>query len=160
MVFLFLTYTVFGWLLVQGNEEFSHWAMETAEIWGFSLNGKILSMILLGLGLGLICLIAVGLTLPFTLIRFVKGAIVSDKKAFGAVLLWAFIFVLLVCRIDLVARLLVMLAAAILARLELEKVGLSEWTVFVIILVVCLIGYASGVLGFIFTHENLFLQGH
>ncbi|MGK7872035.1 MAG: hypothetical protein AB4426_01580 [Xenococcaceae cyanobacterium] len=149
LTLLLLTYSLFGWWLSESNTSLTMWLIEKGRGFGWLLEEEIVSGIIHLLAVALIALISIALTAPITLMTiFFQSSLESDRKAFFSVFVWAFVFVLIICLINYFVRLLVMLAAAILARLELQTAGYNEWQAFAIIVIVCLTGFGFGLLTF------------
>ena len=130
---LLLACGVFGWILST--------ATEALKIW-----------ILAG---SFLLLMDMGLTAPLTLIEVFFGTwLTSDKRAFLTVLVLSFGFVFAITWISIFARVLVLLAAGTLFRLDLQRAKFRRWQALTILLFTCAIGYAIG----IFTHETLALD--
>jgi hypothetical protein len=125
---LLLACAVFGWVLSTATEAF----------WVWLIAGSFL------------LLMDAGLTAPLTLIEIFFGSwLTSDKRAFVTVLIFAFGFVFAITWIHIFARVLVLLAAGTLFRLDLQRAKLPRWKALTILLLTCVVGYAIG----IFTHE-------
>ncbi|QDZ41271.1 hypothetical protein FRE64_15790 [Euhalothece natronophila Z-M001] len=122
---LFLACTVFGWVVSTTTE-------------------AIPVLILLG---SFLLLIDMGLTAPITIIELLFGSwLASDKRAFLTVLVLAFSFAVFLTWINIFARLLVLLAAGTLFRLDLQRTTFKRWQALTILLLTCASGYIGGVL--------------
>jgi len=127
-ILLLLACAVFGWVLSTATEAF----------WVWLIAGSFL------------LLMDAGLTAPLTLIEIFFGSwLTSDKRAFVTVLIFAFGFVFAITWIHIFARVLVLLAAGTLFRLDLQRAKFRRWQALTILLLTCVVGYAIG----IFTHE-------
>ncbi|WP_246140347.1 hypothetical protein [Euhalothece natronophila] len=88
-----------------------------------------------------------GLTAPITIIELLFGSwLASDKRAFLTVLVLAFSFAVFLTWINIFARLLVLLAAGTLFRLDLQRTTFKRWQALTILLLTCASGYIGGVL--------------
>ncbi len=149
LILLLIAYSVFGWIVSQSTQSWAIWLVQQGKGWGWLLEEDIVSGIVYLLGAVSILLLVTALTAPVTLMTFFLGSsLQSDIKGFISLLGWAFAFVLIVCWIEYFVRFLVLLAAAILARLELQKAGYNEWQTFAMLAVVCLSGLGLGLLTF------------
>lgn len=129
-ILLLLACAVFGWILSTSTEAF----------WIWLIAGSFL------------LLMDAGLTAPLTLIEVFFGSwLTSDKRAFVTVLLFAFGFVFAITWIHIFARVLVLLAAGTLFRLDLQRAKFPRWQALSILLLTCIAGYAIGII----THEIL-----
>jgi Na+/phosphate symporter len=144
-LFLFLfTYGVFGWLIstetrIDGLAEIS---ALSGSLW------LIGSVILLG---------ALTLTAPFKIIQvFYTSWLKSDTRAFLSVIIGAFIAVIIVSSIEISIRILVLLSAGALVRIDLQTSGYSKWQAFTILVVVSIIGFSLGVIA----HQLLYPKPH
>lgn len=127
---LFLACTLFGWV--------ASTVSEATPV-----------LILLG---SFLLLMDMGLTAPITLIEILFGSwLTSDKRAFLTVLVLAFGFAIFLTWIHIFARLLVLLAAGTLFRLDLQRTQFTRWQALTILLLTCIIGYVTGV----FSHTTL-----
>lgn len=100
-------------------------------------------LILLG---SFLLLMDMGLTAPITLIDILFGSwLASDKRAFLTVLVLAFGFAIFLTWIHVFARLLVLLAAGTLFRLDLQRTQFTRWQALTILLLTCTLGYITGI---------------
>ncbi|MBR8827995.1 MAG: hypothetical protein DSM107014_08860 [Gomphosphaeria aponina SAG 52.96 = DSM 107014] len=149
LILLFLTYCVFGWILSQSNADLTIWVLEQGEALGWELQAEMISVIIQILETVLILTLTIALTTPGALLTFFFGSwLDSDVKGFMSVLIWTFAFVLMVCWLKYFIRLLVILAAVILARLELQLAGYQDWQISTILAVICLTGFGIGLFTF------------
>lgn len=126
---LLLACAVFGWVLSTVTEALNVWIIAGS----------------------LLLVMDMGLTAPVTLIEVFFGTwLTSDKRAFLTVLVLAFGLVFAITWIHLFARVLVLLAAGTLFRLDLQRAKFQRWQALTILLLTCVIGYAIG----IFSHET------
>lgn len=134
-LFLFLfTYGVFGWLISNETriDGLAAILALSGSLWLIS------SVILLG---------ALTLTAPFKIIQiFYTSWLKSDTRAFLSVILGAFVAVIIISSIEISIRVLLLLAAGGLVRLDLQTSGYSKWQSFTILVVVSIIGFSLGVI--------------
>ncbi len=120
---LVFTYAVFGWLISATDFSWLVWAM-----------GAVYSL-----------LIALALTAPFSLMKsFYSSWLRSDVRAFMSVIVGALLAVIIFCAFPIFIRILLLIAASALVRLDLQTAGYGEWQAFGIISVVSLIGLSLG----------------
>ncbi|MEC4806367.1 MAG: hypothetical protein SAJ12_11790 [Jaaginema sp. PMC 1079.18] len=123
LTLLFLTYGLCGWSLAQATHQLWIWVV-------FGLMILILVIILVG---------------PVARFRNLLGIwLQSDATAFLSVMVMAFVTVMLVTRLDLLAQWLVLLASGYLARLDLQRAGYQTWPTFAIAAIAALSGYGTG----------------
>jgi|SRR4028118_516969 hypothetical protein len=124
LLLLLFTYGVFGWLVSAGEKSWLLWLM----------------------GAVYISLITLALTAPFTTMRSFYGSwLQSDTRAFLSVIVGALFAAIVLAWIEVFIRILVLIAAGALARLDLQTAGYSRWQAFGILVSVSLIGFALGV---------------
>jgi hypothetical protein len=125
LLLLLFTYGLFGWLISATEQSIWLWLM----------------------GAPYILLIALALAAPFTLMRtFYTSWLKSDTRAFLSVILGAFVAVLIITWIAVFVRILVLLSASALVRLDLQTAGYNEWQSFWILVIGSVIGFGLGVL--------------
>ena len=150
LILLLITYSLFGWFLSESRVSWTIWITEQGKGMGWLLEEEIVSGMIHLLGVAFVLLITTALTAPITLMTiFVGSGLKSDKRAFISVLAWAFAVVLMICWIDYFARLLVLLCAGLLARLDIQNAGYNDWVAFVILAFISLIGFAFGLFSYI-----------
>ncbi len=98
---------------------------------------------------GLIILTIVGLCLLFTtptnqlqkpIIKWFR----TDVGTFVSVLMGAFIIVVIATYLNTFAKILLILSATLLVRVELQIIGIRNWSAFLILLITSLLGLALG----------------
>ena len=130
LLLLLFTYGVFGWLVSALEKSWWLWLM----------------------GAVYISLITLALTAPFTTMRSFYGSwLQSDTRAFLSVIVGALFAAIVLAWIEVFIRILVLIAAGALARLDLQTAGYSRWQAFGILVSVSMIGFALGVV----THQWL-----
>ena len=123
LLLLVFTYGLFGWLISATGFSWVFWLM----------------------GIAYILLIALALTAPFELIKsFYSGWLKSDTRAFLSIILGAFIFVVIITWIETFIRILILISAGALVRLDLQTAGYTKWQAFGILVVVSLTGFGLG----------------
>lgn len=155
-----LTYASFGWYIAQYADSWSLLLAARGETWGWVLEDETIFFLLHILAGSLVLLITISLIAPVAIITILFGSsFKSDNKAIIAVLLWSFVIVITLRWIAFFAHLFLLFAAAILAKLELQKLGYSQWKVISILMFICLGGFILGLLGFYdFDIKNIILK--
>ena len=144
LTILLVIYGILGWA-------YSSWGIESIE------EGIILSRfeaefairLLYGLGTSLILLIVILLSDPISLITVSFGSwLKSDLRAFLSIFFGAFAFTLIFQWFNYFVKFLVLFAAALLLRLDLQQAGVSKWMSVLIMAVFSLLGFIGGILAF------------
>ncbi|MDJ0678485.1 MAG: hypothetical protein QNJ18_01320 [Xenococcaceae cyanobacterium MO_167.B52] len=145
---LLMTYGVFGWI-------YGSWVIKVLEDEGIKnlisqvLEPEIRLVIFYGIGAIYIMAVAIVFTSPITLITMgLNKWLKSDVRAFFLVFLGAFAFALIVQRLDFFATFLMLLANAILVKLDLQSLGLSRWLSYCVLTVMCLGSFFGGITAF------------
>ncbi len=129
---LLLTYIVFGWLLARSNTQPMLWLMFAMAIVFFTAS----------------------LTIPFSKVTDYSVSLFrSNLRSFGVTVFGAFLFFLILARFRLFLDILVMIAAAMLVRIDFQTAGFNQGQVFWITTTFSLSGLAVGALV-----EKLMLQ--
>ena len=143
-----IAYGVSGWL-------YAAWAVEIinqGKLFYWILENNIITVILYGLGICFILLIALAFTAP---VAFLTTGMAkwfrTDFGAFMSIILGAMAFALIVQRLDFFSRIFVLLASAMLVRIELKIRGIKTWISSLIIACLCLLGFGIGIIA----HINL-----
>ncbi|EAW35493.1 hypothetical protein [Lyngbya sp. PCC 8106] len=129
---LILTYITFGWTLFE------------AEINLYEWGGIITSVVIL-------CLL---FTTPINQLQ--KPIVKWFKTDFGtfiSILLGSFLIVVIATYLNTFAKILLILSATTLVRMELQTLGIKNWSAFFILLITSLLGLGLG-LGFHFLIDN------
>ncbi|EAZ92716.1 hypothetical protein [Crocosphaera chwakensis] len=143
-----LTYASFGWYIGQSASSWSLWLASQGESWGWILEDETIFFLLHILAGSLVLLITISLIAPVAIITILFGSsFQSDNKAIIAVLLWSFVIVITLRWITFFAHFFLLLSAAILAKLELQKLGYPQWKVISILIFICFGGFILGLLG-------------
>ncbi len=125
LLLLLFTYGVFGWLITVSDSSGLLWLM-----------GAVYTL-----------LITAALTAPWGLLkRFYASALQSDSRAFVSVIVGAFLAVVIIKWIGVFFRILVLISASALVRLDLQTARYSKWQAFGILFVVSMAGLGLGIL--------------
>ena len=125
LLLLLSTYGVFGWLITTSDKSGLLWL----------------------LGAAYTLLINSALTAPWALLQgFYASFLQSDSRAFASVIIGAFVAVVFIHWSETFIRILVLICASALARLDLQTESYGKWLAFGILLVVSLTGFGLGVL--------------
>lgn len=134
LLLLVFTYGVFGWLIsidTQSNG-LNSLSYVSERLW---LDGAI------------ILLLALSLTAPFQLIQtFYKSWLKSDTTAFVSVIVGAFFAVVILHWFETFIRILVLLSAGALVRIDLQTAGYNKWQSFGILMFISLMGFSFGII--------------
>ncbi|OKH19473.1 hypothetical protein NIES593_20980 [Hydrococcus rivularis NIES-593] len=146
---LILTYGVFGWVVAQSSLVWSEGIVAQGRALGWIIDDKSVHIVIDLLGAVLILLIAIAFTAPIALATIFFGSwLKSETRAWISILGWAFAVVFIIRWINYFARILVLVCAALLGRLEFQAAGYNSWQTFIILTLICLGGFTSGVLAF------------
>ena len=143
LLLLLFTYGIEGWMYGFWMERFleREILLQFAELTRLSI---LYAAAIVG-----IFLLVIFFTSPVSLMTVgLNGWLKSDTRAFISIFLGAFAFAILVQRIDYFARLLVLLAAVFLLKLDLQLVGCSHWFCSFILVILCWLGFTGGILFF------------
>ncbi|MGJ5676606.1 MAG: hypothetical protein ACR9NN_23885 [Nostochopsis sp.] len=132
LTLLLLTYIIFGWLLAKSKTQPILWLV-------FAI---------------VTVLFIAGLTIPFSKVSDYSVSLFrSNLMSFGVTVFGAFLFFLILARFRLFLDILVMIAAAMLVRIDFQYAGFNQCQVFWITNTFSFIGLALGALV-----EKLMLQ--
>ena len=105
--------------------------------------------ILYGIAISCILFCVVIFTAPISLVATsLDNWLKSDTRAFISIFLGAFAFTIIVQKVDYFARFLVLAAAALLLRLDLQLIGCNRWLCSLLLIVFCWLGFTGGILAF------------
>ena len=143
-ILLLLTYIVEGWMYgwwIVGLSDYENILTQFSEQVRFGA--------FYGAAIAGISFFVIFLTSPFSLITVsLNGWLKSDTRAFLSIFLGAFIFAIVVQRVDYFIRFLVMVSAVFLVKLDLQLVGFSRWHCSTILIFLCWLGFTGGILAF------------
>lgn len=152
---LLLVYGVFGFFVGKYSPRLGHWLAEQSQIWGWSLTEEIAIKLVLGLGAVFVLGFTLLLAIPMALTKlFVGNSLKSDDQAILAFLGWSLAAVFFFRWFGYFLQILILVAATLLARLDLQRNGLKEWQIFGILVLVCLGGFELGMLIFSYYHPS------
>jgi hypothetical protein len=144
LILLLLTYAAEGWM-------YGGWISKQLE------EGILLTQLTEQMRLGIFYTIAIAaisffiiiFTSPISLFTIsLNGWLKSDTRAFLSIFIGAFAVALVVQRVDFFARFLVLTAAALLFKLDLQLSGCNRWLGSLILIIFCWLGFTSGILAF------------
>jgi hypothetical protein len=125
LLLLLCTYSIFGWLLTASDSSGLIWLMGGA----YTL------------------LISSAMTAPWELLKgFYANFLQSDSRAFVSVIVGAFVAVVIMHWVEVFVRIIVLISASALARLDLQTANYNKWQAFGILLVVSVSGFGLGIL--------------
>ncbi|MDJ0534933.1 MAG: hypothetical protein QNJ70_21045 [Xenococcaceae cyanobacterium MO_207.B15] len=141
---LLMTYGVFGWL-------YASWITKMMEDETISqgLLQSQNSTIVYGVGTIWVLLIAIVFTTPVALMTIsLNSWLKSEMRAFFSIFFGALAFAIIVQWLDYFARFFVLLASAILVKLDLQALGLNIWLSQLLLAVMSLGSFWSGIVAF------------
>lgn len=123
-ILLWLTYVVLGWRIYE---------------WALNWHTWLLAALL-------IILMAILLASPAAIVDFlISGFLESDLKAFISVIMASFVLIIALVWFSIFAHFLVLISAALLARLDMQLAGLRRRYAFMILALLSLAGLATGI---------------
>jgi hypothetical protein len=144
LLMLLLTYGAEGFLYGSWMQQF---AQHESFLTSFIESTRV--SILYGAALLGIMLLVVMFTSPvFLLTVGLSSWLKSDTRTLISVLLGAFAFAIIVQRVDYFGRLLVLVAAVFLGKLDLQLSGCNRWVCSLILILLCWFGFTGGILTF------------
>lgn len=152
-----VTYGSFGWYIASSSRGWTPLIIAQARAWGWEglLTGlglaeeDVVVILLHVMALLAIFAITLGLMAPVTLVTiFFSSSFKSDVRSILSILLWSFAVVVMLRWFSYFARLLLLICAAILGKLELQDREYPQWQVLTVIAVTCLGSFVLGVLGY------------
>lgn len=142
---LIIAYGTFGWIYASWAVKF----IDEGKLLYWVLEEDMMTILIYGLGTLWISALVLIFTSPITLITIGLGKwLKSDSGAFISIILGAMAFALVVQWLDLFSRFFILLASALLVRLDLRTMGLKNWISLWITGSFCLLGLASGILAY------------
>ncbi|XLQ11459.1 MAG: hypothetical protein KPI85_08320 [cyanobacterium endosymbiont of Epithemia adnata isolate EadnSB Bon19] len=143
---VFCTYCLFGWNVGLSVSSLTCSLIQQGKTWGWLLESDTVFLMLHILaGILVLTITASLVAAPVALITIVFGSgFKSDNRAMISVLWWTFAVVLMVCWLEYFIKLLLLLCAATLGKLELQDKGYPQWKVLFILMIVCLGSFGLG----------------
>ncbi|MFB2939104.1 hypothetical protein ACE1B6_27950 [Aerosakkonemataceae cyanobacterium BLCC-F154] len=141
LIMLFITYIILGWSLYTNT---LGWGLCNGQLFGvvFYFKCKWWAMIL---AIALILLLAETLASPLSNLRkFISLAFQSDTRAFITLISMAFFTALIIIWIHFVAYIVLLVATALRARLDMVMTEFRGWQAFFILAGVSLLGFIVG----------------
>ncbi|WP_013322616.1 hypothetical protein [Gloeothece verrucosa] len=146
LILLFTTYSIFGWYVSEFSVAWSHWLAEQGKGLGWGVQEELYSIFLYIFSAIIILLITFGLTAPVAIITFFVGSpLKSDIRAMFSVLAWSFAVVMVVVFLQYFLHLLLLVSAAILARLGLQDAGCNTWQSYLLLSLMSLGSFLVGI---------------
>jgi hypothetical protein len=145
LILLILVYGVFGWLYTPWFNFF----LQEGTLLGWTIEQDLALVLVYGLGCFWVLVIAVAFTAPVTLMTVSIGNwLRSEVRAFFCLLFGALAFALIVRWFAFFTRFFVLLAAAMLVKIDLQAAGYGKWLSTLILTFLCLAAFSIGVLAF------------
>lgn len=140
-----VTYATYGWL-------YARWAVvliEHGNLFSWVLEKDLIASLLYGLGIFWVLIISIAFTAPIALMTVsLNSWLKSEARAFLSIFIGALAFALIVQWLEIFAEFFILLAAGILVKLDLQTAGYSRSRATLILVILCLLGFGSGVLAF------------
>lgn len=144
LLLMLLTYGAEGWMYGAWINRF----LKQESILNFLTEPTRIS-VLYGAAIMGIVLLVYTFTSPVSLMTVgLDNWLKSDSRAFISIFMGAFAFAILVQRVDYFARLLVLIAAVFLVKLDLQLSGCRRWLCSLILTILCWLGFSGGILAF------------
>ncbi|MFB2892446.1 hypothetical protein ACE1CI_05830 [Aerosakkonemataceae cyanobacterium BLCC-F50] len=138
---LFVTYMILGWVL---HTNTAGWGLCNGQLFGLTFFFKCKWWVLILTG-ALILLLAETLAAPLSNLRKILSlTFQSDTRAFLALITLAFLTSILIIWVNFVAYIVLLVASALRARLDMAMIGLKDWQAFFILSAVSLSGFLLG----------------
>jgi hypothetical protein len=155
LLLLLIVYSVLGFYLGEQGPQLIYWVIAQGQFWGWAIDEKMAIKLLFAIG----AILALGFTLllatPMALTKlFVGNSLKSDNQAILTFLGWSLASVFFFRWISFFLQVLVLVSATILARLDLYRLKLKDWQVFLVLLLICLGGFELGMLTFNYYHSS------
>ncbi|MGA9382661.1 MAG: hypothetical protein WBV73_28200 [Phormidium sp.] len=132
---------ILGWVLYTNT---IGWGLCNGELLALTFSFKCKWWVLILIG-ALILLLAETLAAPLSNLRnFISMAFQSDTRAFIALISLAFFTALLIIWIHFIAYMVLLVATALRARLDMVIIGLKDWQAFFTLSAVSLSGFLLG----------------
>ncbi|NJL82682.1 MAG: hypothetical protein HC890_06480 [Chloroflexaceae bacterium] len=165
LILLLLSYCLFGWYFSATIPLGRDLVLANFDRWNWSIAPESVDLVIfLGMGSAII-LVCLSVTAASFLDIISGNWFKSDARAVASVLVWTFVVVLTICLFEQFVRLLVLLAAALLARIDLQRLGCNRWQTLLVLTLICFAGLSTGWLVFLWqngaeTTEALRLAGN
>ncbi|XWK86150.1 MAG: hypothetical protein U7127_18230 [Phormidium sp.] len=141
LLLLFVTYMILGWVLYTNT---IRWGICNGELFGLTISFKCKWWVLILAG-ALILLLAETLAAPLSNLRKILSlTFQSDTRAFIALISLAFLTSILIIWINFVAYMVLLVASALRARLDMAMIGFRDWQAFFTLAAVSLSGFLLG----------------
>jgi len=144
LLLLFITYMILGWVL---HTNTAGWGLCNNQLLGLTFSFQCEWWVLI-LTAALILLLAETLAAPLSNLRNILSlTFQSDTRAFIALVTLAFFTSLLIIWINFVAYVVLLVASALRARLDMAMIGFRDWQAFFSLSAVSLSGFLLGWIG-------------
>lgn len=148
---VFLAYGVFGWIVAKSINFWITDLRDALAYWGLLVSPLTAKTTIYGLISLVIFIIIVILTIPAKSLKFMFGSwLTSGNQGFISILFWSFILVLIICYLEQFIMFLILFAASLLGRLELQELTYKSYQIMLILVTVSLLGFSTGYFGFIY----------
>ncbi len=149
LALVLLAYSTFGWYIASSAALWSHQLVLMGESWKIFLDEDTVALGLHLFAALTVLLVTCGLIAPVALLTgFFGSSFKSDYRASLSILLWSFAFVVMLRWLSYFLQVLVLISAAILAKLELQELKFTELQVWLLLSAICFSGFGLGILAF------------
>jgi hypothetical protein len=155
LTLLLITYATFGWSIDQRKGIVQQMMIEYGRNFDWQNFLKLFNLVetdvanALFYGFAILSVLAItfGLMAPITLITLAFGSsFKSDVRSVVSILLWSLGFVVILRWVIFFSHILLLLCAAILAKLDLQDNGFKQWQVSTLIILIGFLGFLGGVI--------------
>ena len=147
LIILIATFGLSGWHYA----DWSHEIILKGQLWSWDMEPAIAAIVIHGLAVLVIVMIAYVLNTPIeSLTVGLGGWLKSEAKAVMSIFFGALAFTLIVQRLHYFVRVLILLAAFLLFKLDFQAAGYTRRLSQITVILFSLVGFASGVILFYF----------
>lgn len=146
LALVIVAYVAFGWRLAEASVPWSTMFHEHLKGWQIELDQRTILALIHIFTLFIITLTTLALTTPITLMTYVVGNWAkSELRSMVSMVFWCFIFVVALRWFNYFTSFLLLLAAAILGRIELRNLGMGQGQSLLLLALICGSAFAGGV---------------
>jgi hypothetical protein len=139
-------YGVFGWSIAHERLSWSDWLIARSDEMNWTLTSEWLEIVIYILAVVILLSIALGLTLFSDLMSvFFSSWFKNDVRTVISILGWSLAIVFIFHKWAVFSRVLILLAATLLGRLEFQEAGYNRWQVFLMLTILCLGSFSLGI---------------
>jgi hypothetical protein len=139
-------YGVCGWSIAHERLSWNDWLIARGDEMNWTLTSELLEIVIYILAVVVVLSIALGLTLFSQQMSVIFSSwFKNDIGAVISILGWSLAAVFIFHKWAIFSRVLILLAATLLGRLELQEAGYNRWQVFLILTILCLGSFGLGI---------------